>query len=771
MTGLWVRLELRNRLRSLAVLALLVGLATATVLTALSGARRAGSAVDRLWAASLPAGHNVLPNIRDLDWAAVRALPQVEALGAYLVTSYDVEGGAWGWFPAADDQYGLTVERPVVIEGRMWDPAAPDEVVVTPATGLHPGDVVRVRLYSPEGALAHFTEGTWDPADGPVVAVRVVGVVRSAWFRDEVDGTGFVHPGPGFLRAHRANLEVPGHSYANALVRLKGDLAGFKEGLARLTGRQDIDIWDMTDRYADHDREVARFGSVVLLAFGLAALAAALVLVGQSVSRYVAVSAAALRPLRASGLAPRQAAVTAALAPALAALAGALLGGAAAYLASAAMPLGAAGLREPDPGRWFDPLVLVPGLALPPLAVFGWGVLTASRTGRGPLRASRLAGLALPAPVAVGARFALEPGRDGVPVRPALLGAVTGVLGVLAAFTFAAGVEEAGRNPEAFGQTYQYILPVGDNGKDPVSREVFEAGLRAIAADPGVTAVTDTRMGVAVSADTAVALFSRQAEGVRIVLTEGAVPERAGEVVLAPQSAQALRAEVGDTITLTGTRPRRLQVTGIGFVPEASHNTYATGGWITDATFDAMFDRFKTHGVLISARPGLDKAALDTRISAAVGEPVELQPVEPPFQLSELRQHRALPIALAVFLAILGVGAVGHALATTVRRRARELAVLRAVGLTRTQARLVVVTQATLLAVAGLAFGVPLGAAAGRVVWRVTADVTPLLYVPPVAAWALVLVGPVALLTANLLAAWPGRTAARLPAGQLLRAE
>ena len=58
----------------------------------------------------------------------------------------------------------------------------------------------------------------------------------------------------------------------------------------------------------------------------------------------------------------------------------------------------------------------------------------------------------------------------------------------------------------------------------------------------------------------------------------------------------------------------------------------------------------------------------------------------------------ALPLALSAFLAVLAVGAVGHALSIAVRRRRHELAVLRALGLTRRQSRLVIVTQATLLA-------------------------------------------------------------------------
>ena len=92
-----------------------------------------------------------------------------------------------------------------------------------------------------------------------------------------------------------------------------------------------------------------------------------------------------------------------------------------------------------------------------------------------------------------------------------------------------------------------------------------------------------------------------------------------------------------------------------------------------------------------------------------------------------------LPLALSVFLAVLAVGAVGHALSIAVRRRGHELAVLRVLGLTRWQSRLVIGTQATLLAVIGLAFGIPLGIALGRTLWRAAANLAPLAYQPPLA--------------------------------------
>jgi len=91
--------------------------------------------------------------------------------------------------------------------------------------------------------------------------------------------------------------------------------------------------------------------------------------------------------------------------------------------------------------------------------------------------------------------------------------------------------------------------------------------------------------------------------------------------------------------------------------------------------------------------------------------------------------------------------------------------------MTRRQTRTVVATQASVLALIGLAFGIPLGLILGRYVWRAVAGFTPLAYHPPVALLAILLISPITLLVANTLAIWPQRKAARLHAGEILRTE
>ncbi|WP_066365739.1 ABC transporter permease [Herbidospora mongoliensis] len=791
-TTVWLRLEWRRRGRSAVVLALLIAFALATVLTAVAGARRGLSAYERLEAVTRPATLTVLPNQGGFDWERVRAMPEVEAVTTFVLPAFSVEdpdAPLASTFAPGDDGIFSALEIPVLLDGRVFDRSRIDEVMVSPMFaerfGRGVGDRITLRLGTPEETTPSSGEV---PYTGPRVRATIVGVFRTPWFLDKSgSGEGGVLPSPELVRRYPDTfLGVARDGYVNGFVRLRdgeSGIAAFKESFAKVTGRTDIDMWDEAERGRHTDQLIA-FEAACLLAFGLAAFVVAVVLIGQALARYTAAAAGALRTLRAVGMTPRQAVWTAVSLPLLSAAGGAVIGVAGAVLASRLMPMGAAAGVEPSPGFDADWPALGAGAALTVLLVVAgaagsaWIALRPGASGRpgnpSPLVATA-ARAGLPVPVVVGIRFALERGRgaDALPVRPALLSAVVGVLGVTAAFMFSSGVQDAGTNPERYGQNFQLTAFLGLGGQsfgDPA------AVIAAIAADPQVDTASSATVGVAQAGPVSVTLWGIRSHDRpwRPVLTEGAAPESDREVMLAVSTADRIGADVGDDLILTGPLGRQtFRVSGVGFVPAGPHNDYDEGGVVGHAGYDRLFPpgTFKFLLGLVSVTGAADPSAVMARINSGFPTGGGVGPPDPPEQLDQMRGVEVLPIALGAFLGLLALGAVAHALVTAIRRRKHDMAVLRACGMTRRQGRWVVITQASILALTGVALGVPLGFLLGRVLWRIVADTMPFFYQPPLALMALLLIGPVTLLAAVLLAVWPAHASTRVRVGHVLRTE
>jgi ABC-type antimicrobial peptide transport system permease subunit len=96
-----------------------------------------------------------------------------------------------------------------------------------------------------------------------------------------------------------------------------------------------------------------------------------------------------------------------------------------------------------------------------------------------------------------------------------------------------------------------------------------------------------------------------------------------------------------------------------------------------------------------------------------------------------------------------------------VRRRRRDLAILKTLGFRRRQIAAAVAWQATSFILVALAAGLPLGVAAGRWAWDLAAAQLESAAPPVIPALAIALIVPAALLAGNALAAIPARTAAR----------
>jgi len=504
-------------------------------------------------------------------------------------------------------------------------------------------------------------------------------------------------------------------------------------------------------------------------------------LIGLAVSRFCTVSFRSLEVLRAFGLTPSQTRYAAAAAPASAGMVGALLGGVAAVWASQWFPIGSAALSEPTPGIDVDVVVLVGVIVVALLLVVGlctWSV----RPGRRSLQDVPATGGAVvgamtaawPLRIGMGTRLALEggPARSSTSGRSALVAAVLGVAGVVAALTFSAGITDATTGYERFGQTAELGAYFGSGSEDFVDSA---AVLGTIAADPDVDGLNDAYNGVAGGERGPVSLYTHApiGEPLDVVVLDGRMPETASEVALAPTTADNEGVAVGDTITLTGTAGvNELTVTGLAFIPTGPHNGYAEGGWILPEAYDHLFDgEFRFHFALISTAPGVDPQQVADRLQASDGVELSPAPIIPPVERDELVQLRTVPLLLAGFLAILGVGAIAHTLTSTARRRRHDFAMLRALGMRPRDTSLVIIVQAAVIALVSLSLGIPTGIVLGRLVWRTVALDTPVqLFIP--AVWPLLIATTAAVFAiALLLAVWPSQRLASVRLGDELRYE
>ena len=145
--------------------------------------------------------------------------------------------------------------------------------------------------------------------------------------------------------------------------------------------------------------------------------------------------------------------------------------------------------------------------------------------------------------------------------------------------------------------------------------------------------------------------------------------------------------------------------------------------------------------------------------------------VQRPAEIVNYRSMGATPALLAGGLALGAITALGLTLATSVRRRRRDLALLKTLGFTRRQLAATVAWQASVAAFVGLAAGIPVGIALGRWLWILFARQIDAVPQPTVPVLSVALVALGAMVLANLVAALPGRSAARTPTAQVLRAD
>jgi ABC-type antimicrobial peptide transport system permease subunit len=142
-----------------------------------------------------------------------------------------------------------------------------------------------------------------------------------------------------------------------------------------------------------------------------------------------------------------------------------------------------------------------------------------------------------------------------------------------------------------------------------------------------------------------------------------------------------------------------------------------------------------------------------------------------PAEILDSGSIELIPTVLGAALALGAVVALMLTLLASVRRRRRDLALLKTLGLSGRQLAMVVAWQSSVAVAIGAIVGVPLGIVAGRVLWDLFAGEIHAVPAPSVPGLSIVVVVAAALILANVVAAIPGRIAARTPTALMLRAE
>jgi hypothetical protein len=272
-------------------------------------------------------------------------------------------------------------------------------------------------------------------------------------------------------------------------------------------------------------------------------------------------------------------------------------------------------------------------------------------------------------------------------------------------------------------------------------------------------------------------------------ILDGRSVESRTETVLGSETLAALGKHIGDTVVLgTGARSHRLRIVGTATLPTVGiiHGAYTSlgVGALVEQTLVPGYDRNQLQAGysgpnvwFLKFRDGVDRRAAVAKLrheALHVGSEtgsLAYTAAQRPAEIVNATDIGSAPTLLAAALALAALGSLGLAMATSVRRRRRDLALLKALGFTGRQVGATVRWQAGTTVLAGILVGVPLGIAAGRVLWTLFADQ---LDVVPEASTPFVTIGAISLLAiavALAAAALPARVARRVRPAITLRSE
>jgi hypothetical protein len=358
-------------------------------------------------------------------------------------------------------------------------------------------------------------------------------------------------------------------------------------------------------------------------------------------------------------------------------------------------------------------------------------------------------------------------------------------------------------HPALYGWNWSYAIEELGGGKIPPKAETL------LDRDPVVASWTGFDFANAqVDGQTVPILLGSAGATVTPPILSGRRLEANGQIVLGAATLAQLHTRVGETVTVSYATPKdfpvyvpptRLLVVGTATLPAVGDSGYLHTSMGTGALLPIDIEPPAFRKALTSPDPnenGPDMIAVQLRSGVAAGaglaslhrianaatklmaadpseagDTYEVLSVQQPAEIVNYSSTGATPVILASGLAAGAGVALGLTLVASVRRRRRDLALLKTLGFTRRQLAATVACQASVAALIGVIIGVPAGIALGRWLWDLFARAIFAVPDPTVPVLEVVLVAVGALVLANIIAAVPGRMAARTRTALLLRTE
>jgi hypothetical protein len=808
-------------------LALLIGLVGGLSLGSIAGARRTDSSFTVFWRSTNPTdvigptgvlnpslpltpydGALVykishLPHVKNVETqSGVNILPLAPD-GAPEQNVTEFSPGPGNGYGSVNGLY-FNQDKVTVVAGRMANPASPDEFMLSAlqaqSMGLHVGDKVRFGIYTnAQIQLADFGSPRLKPYR--VVEVTLVGIAafNTGVVQDQSD-EGSAPDNlftPALTRPllkccinySESGVQVTNPRFVPSVISEIARL--YPKGVPTFQAEAPVLLPKAQRAIGPDAFALGIFGGIVALA--------CLLIGAQLIGRQIRLGADEREALRALGASPGQIWADGMIGTAGSVVAGGLLAVAVAVALSPTAPIGPVRAVYPGRGVNFDwtvlglgPLGLVLGLSAVSAAI-SFRAMPHRRSSENlssqqhPSRLlSAAAAARLPAPALTGVRFALVPGsgRTSVPVRSAVLGAVMAVIVVVGTVTFGASLSSLVSHPSLYGWNWDYMLSAGGDLPQQKVTTLLDHD-PYVASWSGIYSAT-----LQIDGQLVPVLGETPGTTVAPPLLSGHNVQTAGQVVLGSLTLKQLGKHLGGTVEVSpgGTPSQRLRIVGTATLPAMGqgglHLEMGVGAVLSYKLLpeidlnqfgsalpgpQAALVRFRPHVDRAAAYRSLEKVAQETTNPENFG--VGVIGAQRPAEILNYRSLGSTPVYLGAGLATGAVAALVLTLIASVRRRRRDLALLKTLGFTGRQLAATVAWHATTAVTIGVVLGVPLGIAIGRWLWDLFAQEINAVPMPVVPVLQVVLIALGALVLANIVAAVPGRLAARTPTALVLRGE